>query len=90
MELSIQERLKDLRVERRLEQFEKRVNLSKSVLGSYEAKNFKDISSGQRFMAWPLSICWGCPKQKITQTPVLQTCRQSRRESAKMASRPFQ
>ena len=43
MELSIQERLKDLRVERglTLEQLEEQVNLSKSALGSYEAKDFK-------------------------------------------------
>ena len=46
MESSIQERLKDLRVERglTLEQLEEQVNLSKSALGSYEAKDFKDIS----------------------------------------------
>ena len=46
MELSIQERLKDLRVERglTLEQLEEQVNLSKSALGSYEAKDFQDIS----------------------------------------------
>ena len=46
MELSIQERLKDLRVERglTLEQLEEQVNLSKSALGSYEGDNFKDIS----------------------------------------------
>ena len=39
MELSIQERLKDLRVERglTLEQLEEQVNLSKSALGSYPA-----------------------------------------------------
>ena len=46
MELSIQERLKDLRVERglTLEQLEEQINPSKSALGSYEAKDFKDIS----------------------------------------------
>jgi len=46
MELSIQERLKDLRVERglTLEQLEEQVNLSKSALGSYETEDFKDIS----------------------------------------------
>lgn len=46
MSLTIQERLKDLRVERglTLEQLEEQVNLSKSALGSYEAKDFKDIS----------------------------------------------
>ena len=46
MELSIQERLKDLRVERRLtlEQLAEQTHLSKSALGSYEGDNFKDIS----------------------------------------------
>ena len=46
MSLSIQERLKDLRVERglTLEQLAKQTNLSKSALGSYEADDFKDIS----------------------------------------------
>ena len=46
MELSIQERLKDLRVERglTLEQLEDQVKLAKSALGSHEAKDFKDIS----------------------------------------------
>ena len=46
MELSIQERLKDLRVERglTLEQLAEETKLSKSALGSYEAENFKDIS----------------------------------------------
>ena len=46
MSLSIQERLKDLRVERglTLEQLAEQTNLSKSALGSYEADDFKDIS----------------------------------------------
>ena len=46
MELSIQERLKDLRAERglTLEQFAEQTHLSKSALGSYEADDFKDIS----------------------------------------------
>ena len=46
MELSIQERLKDLRVERglTLEQLAEQTHLSKSALGSYEGDNFKDIS----------------------------------------------
>ena len=46
MELSIQERLKDLRVERglTLEQLAEQTHLSKSALGSYEGENFKDIS----------------------------------------------
>ena len=44
MELSIQERLKDLRVERglTLEQLAEQTHLSKSALGSYEADDFKD------------------------------------------------
>ena len=57
MELSIQERLKDLRVERglTLEQLAEQTHLSKSALGSYEGDNFKDIShlpllSWQSFM----------------------------------------
>ena len=46
MALTIQERLKDLRVERglTLEQLGEQINLSKSALGSYEAEEFKDIS----------------------------------------------
>lgn len=46
MELSIQERLKDLRVERglTLEQLAVEIHLSKSALGSYEGDNFKNIS----------------------------------------------
>mgnify|MGYP002237844900 CR=1 FL=1 len=46
MELSIQERLKDLRVERglTLEQLAEETHLSKSALGSYEGDNLKDIS----------------------------------------------
>lgn len=46
MELSIQERLKDLYVEYglTLEQPGEQTHLSKSALGSYEADEFKDIS----------------------------------------------
>ena len=46
MALSIQERLKDLRVERglTLEQLAEQTHLSKSALGSYEADEYKDIS----------------------------------------------
>ena len=45
MELSIQERLKDLRVERglTLEQLAEQTHLSKSALGSYEGDNLADI-----------------------------------------------
>ena len=46
MALTIQERLKDLRVEHglTLEQLAEQTNLSKSALGSYEADAYKDIS----------------------------------------------
>ena len=46
MKLTIQERLKDLRVERglTLEQLAEQTGLSKSALGKYEADDFKDIS----------------------------------------------
>ena len=46
MALTIQERLKDLRVERglTLEQLAEQTQLSKSALGSYEADDYKDIS----------------------------------------------
>lgn len=46
MALTIQERLKDLRVERglTLEQLAEHTHLSKSALGSYEADEYKDIS----------------------------------------------
>ncbi len=46
MALTIQERLKDLRVERglTLEQLAEQTHLSKSVLGSYESDEYKDIS----------------------------------------------
>ena len=46
MALTIQERLKDLRVERKLtlEQLAEKTGLSKSALGSYESDDFKDIS----------------------------------------------
>ena len=78
MELSIQERLKDLRVERglTLEQLAEQTHLSKSALGSYEGDNFKDISHYAliELAKFYEVICWGVLKQKITQTPILQTC----------------
>ena len=46
VKLTIQERLKDLRVERglTLEQLAEQTGLSKSALGKYEVDDFKDIS----------------------------------------------
>ena len=81
MELSIQERLKDLRVERglTLEQLAEQTHLSKSALGSYEADDLKDISHYTliklaKFYGVTANYLLGCLKQKITQTPILQTC----------------
>ena len=83
MALSIQERLKDLRVERglTLEQLAEQTHLSKSALGSYEAEDFKDISHYALIklakfygVTADYLLGWGCRKQKITQTPILQTC----------------
>ena len=58
MELSIQERLKDLRVERglTLEQLEEQVNLSKSALGSKKQRTSRTsatmpLSSWRSFTA---------------------------------------
>lgn len=44
--LTIQEKLKDLRVEQdlTLEQLEQRMGISKSALGNYETEDYKDIS----------------------------------------------
>lgn len=46
--LSIQERLKDLRVERglKLEELAEQTGISKSALGNYEADDFKEINRG--------------------------------------------
>ena len=82
VELSIQERLKDLRVERglTLEQLAEKIHLSKSALGSYEGDNLKDISHYAfielaKFYEVTVDYLLGLSRnQKITQTPILQTC----------------
>ena len=53
VKLTIGERLKDLRVERKLtlEQLAAEVGISKSALGKYEADNGKDISC-TAFCCW--------------------------------------
>ena len=53
VKLTIGERLKDLRVERKLtlEQLASEVGISKSALGKYESDNGKDISR-------TASCCW--------------------------------
>ena len=59
VKLTIQERLKDLRVERglTLEQLAEQTGLSKSALGKYEADDFKDISP---FSIVTLAKFYGC------------------------------
>ena len=59
MSLSIQERLKDLRVERGLTlgQLAEQTGLSKSALGSYETEDFKDISHYRPYPAGEVLRC---------------------------------
>ena len=81
VKLTIPERLQDLRKERHLtlEQLAEQTGLSKSALGKYETDDYK-ISArlrSQRWrisMAYPRTICWGCPKIKITQTQSFRLC----------------
>ena len=46
LKLTIQERLKDLRIERKLtlEQLAEQTGISKSALGKYETEEYKDMS----------------------------------------------
>ena len=78
MELSIQERLKDLRVERglTLEQLAEQTHLSKSALGSYVGDTFKDIShyaliALAKFYEVTVDYLLGVLNRKTTQTPIL-------------------
>ena len=73
MALTIQERLKDLRVERglTLEQLAEQTHLSKSALGSYEAEDFKDISHYAiiklaKFYGVTACACCSVPASTIT------------------------
>ena len=81
MELSIQERLKDLRVERglTLEQLAEETHLSKSDLGSYEADDFKYISHYAliklaKFYGVTSDYLPGLTETKNHQMLILQTC----------------
>ena len=81
MELSIQERLKDLRVERglTLEQLAEETKLSKSALAAMKRTTSRTsatmpLSSWRSFMKCPLIIFCAALTQKITQTPILPTC----------------
>lgn len=59
--LSIQERLKDLRTERKLklEELSNLTGISKSALGSYEADDYKEINHGNLVILADFST--GCP-----------------------------
>ena len=82
MALTIQERLKDLRVERglTLEQLAEQTHLSKSALGSYEAEDYQGhqplcpYRAGKVLRRDRRLSAGAVPKPKITQTPILQTC----------------
>ena len=63
--ISVQERLKDLRVEKglKLEELAEQVGLSKSALGSYENDEDKEINHGSLlkladFYQVTVTICW--------------------------------
>ena len=80
VKLTIGERLKDLRVERKLtlEQLADEVGISKSALGKYESDNGKDISP---YSISLLADYYGVSsdylmgrKQKITQTQPCTSC----------------
>ncbi len=79
--LTIQERLKDLRVERglTLEQLSAETGISKSALGKYEADDFKDISPFSmvalaKFYGVSTDYLLGLTEQKITQTQNWTLC----------------
>lgn len=81
MSLSIQERLKDLRVERGLTlgQLAEQTGLSKSALGKYEADDFKDISPFSivtlaKFYGVSTDYLLGMTETKITQTQSWTLC----------------
>ena len=58
VKLTIGERLKDLRVERKLtlEQLAAEVGISKSALGKYESDNGKDISRTAFCCWWTITV----------------------------------
>ena len=63
--ISVQERLKDLRVEQglNLEELAQKTGISKSALGSYENDNdeYKEINHGSLLKKCPLTICSALP-----------------------------
>ena len=81
VKLTIQEQLKDLRVEwgLTLEQLAEQTGLSKSALGKYEADDFKDISPFSivtlaKFYGVSTDYLLGMTETKITQTQSWMLC----------------
>ena len=78
--LTIQEKLKDLRVERKLtlEELSEQTGISKSALGNYETNDYKDISHYNIVILAKFygvtADCSVCLKTKILQTLTLPIC----------------
>lgn len=79
--LTIQEKLKDLRAERHLTLVElaEQTRISSSVLGKYEAKDYKDISPFSivtlaKFYGFSTDYLLRLAEQKITQIQPLKSC----------------
>ena len=80
--VSLQERLKDLRVEKglKLEELAEKTGISKSALASYENEENrnKEINHGnlhwQTFMRYPLTICSAGQKTGNRSTPRCLNC----------------
>ena len=79
--LTIQEKLKDLRVARglSLEELSAETGISKSSLGKYEADDYKDISPFNlvklaQFYGVSTDYLLGLTEQKITQTQKSTSC----------------
>ena len=72
--ITLQERLKDLRVAHNLnlEELAKLTGISKSALGNYENDDYKEINHGDlvtlhSFIMFQSTICFASRKIKITQ-----------------------
>lgn len=79
--LTIQEKLKDLRVERKLtlEQLVQETGIFKSALGKYEADDYKDISPFSivtlaKYYGVSTDYLMGMTETKITQTQTFTIC----------------
>lgn len=79
--LTIQEKLKDLRVSRglNLEQLAEQTGISRSALGQYETEDYKDISHTSiitlaKFYGVSTDYLLGMTEIKITQTQTYPAC----------------